>query len=213
MPNDSTVSYLVDPSEPDHSIIDSAARALKQGELIAYPTDTLYALGVDPTNGKALGRLFQTKRRPPAREVPLVAANIAQVEECLGKLPRIGRLLAERFWPGPLTLVIEMYSESFRTALVEQDTVAVRVPNSLIACELAASLGSPITATSADRTGERPAHTALEARTAIGSGLSVLLDGGAADLAVPSTIIDVRADHPILIRAGSVSWDSVLESI
>ena len=110
MPNDNTVSYLVDPSEPDHSIIDAAARALKQGELIAYPTDTLYALGVDPTNGEALGRLFQTKRRPPAREVPLVAANIAQVEECRGKLPRIGRLLAERFWPGPLTLVIEMYS-------------------------------------------------------------------------------------------------------
>tara|TARA_Y100000588_G_C14211762_1_gene906988 strand:- start:148 stop:789 length:642 start_codon:yes stop_codon:yes gene_type:complete len=213
MPNDSLTSYLVNPSEPDHLIIEAAVRALKQGELIAYPTDTLYALGVDPSNREALGRLFETKRRPPAREVPLVAANIAQVEECLGELPRIGRFLAEKFWPGPLTLVIEMYSESFRTALVGQDTVAVRVPNSLIACELATELGSPITATSANRTGERPAHTALEALAAIGHDLSVLLDGGVADLAVPSTIIDVRADHPILIRAGSVSWDSVLESI
>ena len=213
MPSESPISYPINASEPHHATIEAATRVLEHGELIAYPTDTLYALGVDPRNREALDRLFKTKRRPPAREVPLVAANIVQVERHLGKLPRIGRLLAENFWPGPLTLVIEMHSNSSRVVLVDQDTVAVRVPNSLIARELATELGCPITATSANRSGKRPAHTASEVVTAIGSDLSVVLDGGATDFAVPSTIVDIRADHPILIRAGSVAWDSVLESI
>ena len=213
MPKDNPISYLVSASETNQSTIEAATRVLKDGGLIAYPTDTLYALGVDPRNREALARLFETKRRPPAREVPLVAANIAQVEKCLGKLPHSGRILAETFWPGPLTLVIEMYSDSSRAVLTEQDTVAVRVPNSLIAREIAAELGCPITATSANRSGERPAQSASEALESIGSDLSVVLDGGTADLAIPSTIVDVRADYPILIRAGSVPWDSVLESI
>ena len=213
MASESPISYLISASAPHHATIEVATRVLEHGELIAYPTDTLYALGVDPRNRDALDRLFTTKRRPPAREVPLVAANIGQVEKCLGKLPRMGRLLAENFWPGPLTLVIEMHSNASRAVLLDQDTVAVRVPNSLIACELATELGCPITATSANRSGKRPAHTASEAVTAIGSDLSVVLDGGTTGLTAPSTIVDVRGDHPILIRAGSVPWDSVLESI
>ncbi len=180
---------------------------------MAYPTDTLYGLGVDPRHAAAVERLFQTKGRDAAAGIPLVAADAAQIETYLGELPSAARHLADTFWPGPLTLVITAHVSLSRRLTGGRDTVAVRVPNHAVARSLPAGLGHPITATSANLSGQPAATTGAEAVAALGPKLGLVLDAGRAQETTPSTIVDVRGDEPVLLRPGAVAWDRVLQSL
>lgn len=197
----------------DPTLIQSAVRVLRRGELVAYPTDTLYGLGADPRRPDAVERLFRAKGRPAEMAAPIIAGDVEQVERHAGRLTPLARRLARRFWPGPLTLVIAAAPALSRRLLGGGDTVAVRVPDHTGARALASQLGAPVTATSANRSGGPAPTTAAEVVAALGPDVSLVLDGGPAPATAPSTIIDARGRAPVLVRRGVVAWDRVLESL
>ena len=190
-----------------------AADALIAGGIVAYPTDTLYGLGADPTQAPAIERLCRLKSRSARAGVPLIAASEAQVESAAGVLPPLGRRLAARFWPGPLTLVFEP-AASFAAGVCAADgSVAIRVPRAPAARRLAELCGVPITATSANLAGRPPAATAAEIVAGLGGAVALVLQQATALTGAPSTIVDVRGARPLLIREGAVAWSRVLQSL
>ena len=213
MSNRSPICHIVDPVNPEASAIQAAVSQLIKGRLVAYPTETLYGLGADPRLPAAFEQLFAAKGRSAGHSVPLVAGSLEQVEALVGRLSSIGQRLADAFWPGPLTLVIPAYPTLSGQLRGGRDSVAVRVPGHAVARGLAVGLGHPITATSANRSGAPAATTAAEAIDALGPELAMVLDGGRTEGRTPSTIVDVQTDRPVLLRAGKVPWDHVLQSL
>ena len=208
----STRIVRLDDAAPDEALR-PAAGALLGGGIVAYPTDTLYGLGVDPTRGPAVEALCRLKTRSAHTGIPLIASTLAQVQSEVGVLPQLGHRLAARFWPGPLTLVFEPEAGFAVGVCAADGSVAIRVPAAPAARRLAALCGGPITATSANRAGRRPAATAAEVVAALGSAVALVLDGPAALVGPASTIVDVRGRDARLIREGAVAWERVLQSL
>jgi L-threonylcarbamoyladenylate synthase len=188
--------------------------AIMRGEVIAYPTETFYGLGADPSNAAAIERIYAIKGRRAGEALPLIAQDVDVLVELGAPLPRLARQLAETFWPGALTLVLPIASGRFPEALTAGgSTIAVRVPNHPVARAIASIAGGLVTSTSANRSGQPPVSTADEVTAALGDEIAVLVDGGATPGGAPSTIVDVTSETPRLIRAGVVPWDRVLESL
>jgi L-threonylcarbamoyladenylate synthase len=202
----------VDPRACTLPEFEPAVAWLKQGGVVAYPTDTFYGLAVDPTSAKAVAGLFDLKGRQAAVAVPFIAASRAQVDGWSG-LSELGARLADQFWPGPLSLICAAPKTIVHAAIGGGDTVAVRVPDHAVARALAYAWGAPITATSANRTGQPPATTAEELK-AIASPALFIIDAGPTPGGSPSTIVDARgAAPPILLREGAIAWSDVLHSL
>ncbi len=180
---------------------------------MALPTDTLYGLAVDPRDARAVRALFAAKRRAADVAVPLIAADVHQVERDLGTLTGAARELARRFWPGPLALVLDAPSSIASPVCGAGRTVAVRVPAHAVARALARAAGHPLTATSANRSGEAAASDANEVLRTLGESVEVILDGGPAPGGAPSTIVDARGERPKLVRPGAVAWNRVLAAL
>ena len=201
----------LDVHDPDRADLDRACDALRRHLVVAYPTDTLYGLAVDPRSEVAVQRLYAVKERPLDRAVPLIAADIAQVEETVGTLTPLARTLAERFWPGPLTILLEADPRLVPLIHHRSGTVAVRVPAHAVARGLARAVKHPVTATSANRSGAPPPTTAAAVIAALHDHVSVVLDAGPTPGGMPSTIVDATRTLPVLVRQGAVPWDRVLE--
>jgi L-threonylcarbamoyladenylate synthase len=206
------VRLRVDSKDPSPAVLEQAAAVIRLGGIVAYPTDTFYGLAADPRRAEALSRLREVKGRPAGQPVPLIAADLKQVTDWVGIMTPLGSRLAARFWPGPLTLVIEGASGLGPEVLAGGRRVAVRVPADPVARGLAAATGHAITSTSANRSGEPPAATADEVESALGTAIDLVLDAGAAPGGMPSTLVDVTGPSPVLVRPGAVPWDRVLES-
>ena len=189
-----------------------AARLLLSDAIVAYPTDTLYALGARATSDTAVAAVLRLKERLPERTLPLVAADVAQVEWLAGELSPQARRLADRWWPGPLTLVIDAREELATGVVAADGSVAVRVPAHEHVRDLVRRVGVPLTSTSANRTGT-PAATTAGACLALGDALALVLDDGPAITRAPSTIVDVRGPAIRLVREGILPWDHVLHSM
>ena len=145
---------FVDPEAPQRDAIEEAATWILRGGLVALPTDTLYGLAVDPFSSAAVTRLFEAKGRPTDRALPLIAANRAQVADHLGRLSPAAERLAARFWPGPLTLLVAAPSAIARSVSSGTGAVGVRVPADEVARRICAACGHPVTATSANVSGQ-----------------------------------------------------------
>ena len=208
-----TTWVTVDPVRPTAEAIDTAVRALRAGGVVAYPTDTLYGLAVDPRLPEAVARLFEVKGRSLTAAIPLVAAETGQVERDVGPLSELATRLARQFWPGPLTLVIEAHLGLDERLLAGGTSVAVRVPDHPVARALAKRLGFPVTATSANTTGGVPSDTPRAVEEGLGAAVTLGIDGGRTTGGAPSTIVDVRGDRPVLVRDGRVGWDRVVQSL
>ncbi len=171
------------------------AAELRSGTVVAFPTETFYALGADPRSPEAVAEVFRLKGRPADRRLPWIAASRAQVEAvCV--FPEAAALLADRCWPGPVTLVLPLRAAG-------ADTVAVRVSSHPFARALAAALGHPVISTSANPTGAPPLTTAAEVRDAFaGRGAESLriLDGGRTPGGEPSVIVDATGESPRVLR-------------
>jgi len=207
------VNLRIDTAEPDQALVSRAAALVRAGGIVAYPTDTFYGLAANPASVAAVLQLYRIKGRQVDQAIPLIAANIEQLEACAGTLGRLARILVERFWPGPLTIVIPAWDGLVDAVHAGTGTVAVRVPAHPTARALAAACGWPITSTSANRSGD-PALTTPEAvRLALGPDLDAIVDGGTSPGGQSSTIVDVTGREPRLVRAGAVPWDRVLECL
>jgi L-threonylcarbamoyladenylate synthase len=201
---------LVDPGSPQRDAIQEAAKWILSGGVVALPTDTLYGLAADPFSPAAVARVFQVKGRTAERALPLIAADRQQVTAQLGPLSATSARLAERFWPGPLTLLVAAPRELAREVTGGTGRVGVRVPANDVARAICRAAGRPLTATSANLSGEPPtADPDLVERT-LGDRIDLLIDTGPARGGAASTIVDVTGAEPVLVRAGAVAWDDIL---
>lgn len=200
---------FVDPDAPQRDAIDEAAMWILRGAVVAIPTDTLYGLAVDPFRSDAVARLYDVKGRPADRALPLIAADVQQVEAHLGPLSAAAARLAQRFWPGPLTIVVAAPPNLARDVTGGSGTVGVRVPACDLARRIAAAAQKPITATSANISGEPATADPDEVERTLGDRIELLIDAGPAPGGAPSTIVDVMTTEPRLLRAGAVAWEEV----
>jgi len=201
----------VNPATCTAEDLQPAVEWLRAGKIVAYPTDTLYGLAVDPASDGAVRTLFQLKGRQATVALPLIAASRAQVETWCG-LNAAARRLADEFWPGPLSLICDAPGAVVPAVHAGRRSVAIRVPAHPVARALAAAWGSPITATSANRSGERPAQLVVDLEGLADDRLLVI-DGGDTAGGPPSTIVDARTTPAQLVRGGAISWERVLNSL
>ena len=201
----------VDPAACAADDLLPAVEWMRAGKIVAYPTDTLYGLAVDPASDAAVRTLFQLKGRQATAALPLIAASRAHVEAWCG-LSAAGRRLADAFWPGPLSLICDAPGTVVPAIHAGRRTVAIRVPAHPVARALAAAWGSPITATSANRSGSRPAQVVADLED-LADDRVLVIDGGDTAGGPPSTIVDARSMPAQLIRDGAISWERVLNSL
>jgi L-threonylcarbamoyladenylate synthase len=184
--------------------LEDGIAALQAGELVVYPTETFYAIGADAFSAIALQRLFQVKGRQPGRPVGLIAADSAMAFSVAREIPLDARRLADAFWPGPLTLVLPA-RDDIAPELAGADGVGVRVSPNTVARALSAGIGRPITATSANLSGETPASTLEQARSGLGKKVKVYLEGGKLTASAPSTVVAVNESGWKMVRLGAIS--------
>ena len=202
----------VDRDAPDPGTLRLAARILTTGGVVAYPTDTLYGLAADPRDPAAVDRLVAAKRRAPGLAIPLIASDPAQAGRAASALTPLAHRLMDAFWPGPLAIVVGAAASLDGRVVGEGGTIAVRVPANAVARALAATFDYPITATSANRSGQPAPSTAADAGAEFGPDIDAVIDAGPTPGGVPSTIVDARGAAPRLVREGAVPWVRVLQS-
>jgi L-threonylcarbamoyladenylate synthase len=191
--------------QADAGGIAEAASILSAGGLVAFPTETVYGLGADATNAEAIARLYEAKERPSFN--PLIA-HLSGMDEArkVGRLNPAALLLAEKFWPGPLTLVVTAAANCAVCDLARAglDTVAVRVPAHPAAQPLLQAVGRPIAAPSANRSGHVSPTTADHVMTDLRGRIDAVLDGGPTPFGLESTIVDCTSERPVLLRPGTI---------
>ena len=202
-----------DASQPaDQAVLADAAELLRGGELIAFPTETVYGLGALASDSRAVARLYQMKGRPAFN--PLIA-HIADAGAAfqLGKPTRLAERLADAFWSGPLTLVLEKQAACpvSQLATAGLDSIALRVPANALARQLLARTGAPIVAPSANPSGQLSPSTASHVAAGLGGALRLILDGGPCEKGLESTIIDARSDRPVILRPGPVTAEMLAD--
>jgi L-threonylcarbamoyladenylate synthase len=190
--------------------IAKAAALLKEGKLVAFPTETVYGLGGDASNGRAVAAIFAAKGRPRFNPLIVHLPDAGKVEAHAEMTP-LARLLADAFWPGPLTLVLQRRRNSSLSDLVSGglDSVAVRVPDHPIAQALLRAADRPLAAPSANRSGRLSPTRAEHVRADFGDEVALILDGGPTAHGLESTVIDARGDKPVMLRPGAVTADTI----
>jgi L-threonylcarbamoyladenylate synthase len=194
--------------------IGEAAEALRRGELVAFPTETVYGLGADATNGRAVAAIFAAKGRP--RFNPLIVhVPDAAAAERLGRLGELGRRLAAEFWPGPLSLVMARREGCPVSDLATAglDTIALRVPSHPVAQALLRAADRPVAAPSANRSGHVSPTTAAHVAADLGSAVAMILDGGPTAVGLESTVVDVTGAEAVILRLGGVSREAVARAL
>ncbi|MDH4293251.1 MAG: L-threonylcarbamoyladenylate synthase [Betaproteobacteria bacterium] len=187
---------------------DDIARAvavLKDGELVAFPTETVYGLGADASNVEAVRKVYAAKGRPADHPLIVHVADAVQLANWTREIPPAAHALAKKYWPGPLTLVLKRNARVPDEVTGGQDTVALRVPGHPVAQQLLRAFGGGIAAPSANRFGRVSATTAEHVREEFGDAVACVLDGGAADVGIESTIVDCSGAVPTLLRPGWIT--------
>jgi L-threonylcarbamoyladenylate synthase len=205
----STRVRVIDPSAPDRTVIAEAAALIQAGQLVAFPTETVYGLGGDALNPAALSRIYTVKGRPPDNPLILHLASQDQLAAVAAEVPEIAYALMQAFWPGPLTLVLPKIPRVPDLATGGLTTVAVRMPDHPVALALIRQAGTPLAAPSANRSG-RPSPTTAEHVVAdLNGAIPLILDGGPSAIGVESTVLDVTCTPPVLLRPGGVSQEAI----
>jgi len=189
--------------------IRKAAELLRAGGLVAFPTETVYGLGADASNAKAVARLYAVKGRPADHPVIVHFAAADQAFAWAREVPEAARQLAARFWPGPLTLILKRSKLAQDFVTGGQDTVGLRVPSHPIAYEMLSIFGSGVAAPSANRFGLVSPTTAAHVREDLGDEVDLVLEGGPSDVGIESTIVDLSGAGAVLLRPGGISKEDI----
>ena len=196
---------------PAHSpqAIKLARRLLREGEVIALPTDTVYGLGANAFERIAVRQIFKLKQRPPDKPIPVFIYQIDDLNLVARHVPNRAWPLLQEFWPGPLTVVLPKVAALPDDVTVGQDTVAVRIPDHPTSLELVIKFGRPLAVTSANLSGQPTPATAQGVADQLGLALPLVLDGGPSPSSQPSTIIDLSTDPPRLLRQGPITIEAL----
>ncbi|HVM32328.1 MAG TPA: L-threonylcarbamoyladenylate synthase [bacterium] len=194
------------------SEIQKAAQLIQDGALVAFPTETVYGLGADATNPLAVARVFEAKNRPQFDPLIVHVADLRQAEILASRFPKDAMKLAEKFWPGPLTLVLPKGPSIPDLVTASLPSVALRVPRHPVALQLIQESGRPIAAPSANPFGAVSPTTADHVRRSLGDQVDLILDGGPCSVGVESTVVSFTGEKPVLLRPGGLSLEE-LESV
>ena len=184
--------------------IERAVALLRRGELVAFPTETVYGLGADAADPAAVAKIFAAKGRPADHPLIVHLPAAAQLARWAREVPAEAERLAAAFWPGPLTLILKRQPDVPDAVTGGQDTVGLRVPNHPLALELLAAFDGGIAAPSANRFGRISPTTAAHVREELGERVPLVLDGGACPVGIESTILDLSRGVPVLLRPGAI---------
>lgn len=193
--------------------IENAVAVLRAGGLVAFPTETVYGLGADASNPAALEKVFAAKGRPHDHPLIVHIAEAAQLADWAREVPPAATKLAKKFWPGPLTMILRRAPNVSHLVTGGQDTVALRVPSHPVAQALLRAFGGGVAAPSANRFGRVSATTAAHVRREFGDTVDCVLDGGAADVGIESTIVDLSGDKPTLLRPGWITAQQLQDAL
>ncbi|MGH8909733.1 MAG: L-threonylcarbamoyladenylate synthase [Egibacteraceae bacterium] len=205
----------ISPSNPaaalpaDGAGIPQAARILRAGGLVAFPTETVYGLGADALNAESVARIFAVKGRPADNPLIVHVAHQDDLAALATQVPPLAWKLAAEFWPGPLTLVVDASPTLPAVTTGGLRTVAVRVPDHPLALALLDAAAVPVAAPSANRSGRPSPTTAAHVLEDLGGQIDLVLDGGPCQLGVESTVVDARGDRPIVLREGAVTREQL----
>ena len=208
-----TKIFEINPKRIDLAKIKIAAEEIKKGNLVAFPTETVYGLGADALNEKAVAKIFQAKERP--FNDPLIAhiADIKELYRLSRQVPPLALKLAKAFWPGPLTLVLKKSELVSDIVTADLDTVAVRMPADNIALSLIREAKTPIAAPSANLFGKTSPTTAKHVVDDLGGKIEMIIDGGKTKVGVESTVLDVTVEPVRVLRAGGISVEKLKEVV
>lgn len=190
-----------------------AVELLRAGELVAFPTETVYGLGADALNPAAVRKVFEVKGRPADHPLIVHLAENPMLDMWAAEVPRAARALAAAFWPGPLTIVLQRARRVPDIVTGRQPTVGLRVPNHPLALELLARFAGGIAAPSANRYGRISPTTAAHVRTELGAAVPLVIDGGPCEVGIESTILDLSRGRPVILRPGAVSAAEIAAEI
>ncbi len=208
-----TLIFKIDKDNIDMGIIDKAADVIKSGGLVAFPTETVYGLGGDGLNPQASEKIYTAKGRPSDNPLILHISDISQLVPLVKEIPENAVKLYEKFWPGPLTLIFKKSEAVPYETSGGLDTVAVRFPSNAIAQSFISASGTPIAAPSANTSGRpsptRASHVAYD----LDGKIDMILDGGACDFGLESTIVDVSEDIPCLLRPGAITLEMLRDTL
>lgn len=207
--NIQTEIIKVHPTRPEPSIIERAAGLLRAGELVIFPTETVYGLGADASQTAALERIFTAKERPFSDPLIVHIADETSLEQLTTFIPEQARKLANVFWPGPLTLILPRGPRVPHLVTAGLETVAIRMPRHPVALALIRALGSPIAAPSANRFMHVSPTTAQHTYTDLAGRVPLILDSGPCEVGVESTVLNLCTEPPIILRPGGVSLEAL----
>lgn len=193
--------------------IEEAAAVLRRGGLVAFPTETVYGLGADASNPAALRKIFAAKGRPADHPLIVHVADASDLRHWAAEVPQAAWQLAERFWPGPMTLVLKKAAHVSDLVTGGQDSVGLRVPSHPVARRLLQAFGGGVAAPSANRFGKLSPTTAEHVKNELGDAVDLILDGGACDVGIESTIIDLTREPPAILRPGHITAEQVAEAL
>ena len=189
--------------------VETAISILKQGGIVAFPTDTVYGLGAGANIPQGVERVYRVKERPQNMALPLLLAHTSQISEVAELVPQVAWLLADKFLPGALTIVLYKAKSVSDIITAGGKTVAVRVPAHPVPVALAQGLGAPIVGTSANLSGRPSALTAGEVYSQFGDNIDLVIDGGRCPGGIESTIVDVTGETPVILREGAISREEL----
>jgi len=191
------------------SQIDDAAKLFKEGRLVAFPTETVYGLGADASNASALELLYRVKGRPTDHPVIVHLAEVAQLSKWASSVPDVAYKLAEAFWPGPMTLILPKDERVLPLVTGGQNSVGLRIPSHPLALRLLQTFGGGVAAPSANRFGRLSPTSAEAVRESLGDDVDMILDGGACEVGIESTIISLLGDKPEILRPGMIDSSQI----
>lgn len=205
----------VDPIEPEPVRIREIVRRLEHGEVVALPTDTFYGLAVDPVNLFAVEQIYQIKMRQKHKPLSLLIANVSQAYELARDTDTLLDKLAEKFWPGPLTIIVRAGTRLPLRSTAHTGNVAIRVPDAAIARAVVEAFGLPITATSANLQGASECTNASSVRDQIGDRIPLIVDGGPTGRAVHTTIVDLSLGDGRweILREGAIPTHEIVMAL
>lgn len=193
------------------SEIQHAAHLLRQGKLVAIPTETVYGLAADAKNPQAIAEVYDIKGRPPTNPLIIHLSDIAAIDDWAIRIPETAIQLAEHFWPGPLTLILNRHPNVPKIVTANQDTVGLRVPQHPITLALLREFGGGLAAPSANRYGCISPTSADHVKSELGEKLGYILDGGPCRIGIESTIVYCVDEEPVILRKGSIGQSEIEE--
>lgn len=193
----------------NHKARAEAARIIRRGGVIAFRTDTFYGLGADPFNASAVRKIRELKAREEAKPILLLISDLSEVDRFITHQSKVFKSVANRFWPGPITLIGTARSELPDELTAGTRTIGLRLPYDEDVRSLVRECGGALTATSANTSGSDPARTAAEVADYFPKGIDLVLDTGTATATEPSTVLDLTEDKPRLIREGAVKLEEL----